>query len=236
MAADEIGEKVLRAIRRERVLRLHAPRAPGGAAGDLRRDDRRIPRRAGAGGPARGRGGPARRQGERARLLAGRLMREVEGKTAFVTGGASGIGLGMATAFADAGMNVVIADLRRDHIETALATTRRRGAACTRSSSTSPTATGFARAADEAEQRLRQRARALQQRRHGYPRPGRARALRRLGLGPRRAARRRRERHPDVRAAHARTRRRWPHRQHVVDGGRPAGPERRRSTHREGGA
>src|SRR5262245_14290540 len=45
---------------------------------------------------------------------------EVEGKTAFVTGGASGIGLGMATAFAGAGMNVVIADLRRDHIECAL--------------------------------------------------------------------------------------------------------------------
>ena len=48
-------------------------------------------------------------------------MEIVEGKTAFVTGGASGIGLGMATAFVDAGMNVVIADLRRDHIENALA-------------------------------------------------------------------------------------------------------------------
>jgi NAD(P)-dependent dehydrogenase (short-subunit alcohol dehydrogenase family) len=47
-------------------------------------------------------------------------MRDVEGKTAFVTGGASGIGLGMATAFVGAGMNVVIADLRRDHIDTAL--------------------------------------------------------------------------------------------------------------------
>ncbi len=46
-------------------------------------------------------------------------MQEVAGKTAFVTGGASGIGLGMATAFVGAGMNVVIADFRRDHIETA---------------------------------------------------------------------------------------------------------------------
>jgi NAD(P)-dependent dehydrogenase (short-subunit alcohol dehydrogenase family) len=45
----------------------------------------------------------------------------VDGKTAFVTGGASGIGLGMARAFAAAGMNVVIADVRRDHIATALA-------------------------------------------------------------------------------------------------------------------
>jgi NAD(P)-dependent dehydrogenase (short-subunit alcohol dehydrogenase family) len=47
-------------------------------------------------------------------------MEEVEGKTAFVTGGASGIGLGMTTAFVGAGMNVVIADLRRDHIKSAL--------------------------------------------------------------------------------------------------------------------
>jgi NAD(P)-dependent dehydrogenase (short-subunit alcohol dehydrogenase family) len=48
-------------------------------------------------------------------------MEEVAGKTAFVTGGASGIGLGMTEAFVAAGMNVVIADLRRDHIDTALA-------------------------------------------------------------------------------------------------------------------
>jgi NAD(P)-dependent dehydrogenase (short-subunit alcohol dehydrogenase family) len=47
-------------------------------------------------------------------------VQDVEGKTAFVTGGASGIGLGMATAFVAAGMNVVIADLRRDNIEQAL--------------------------------------------------------------------------------------------------------------------
>ena len=48
-------------------------------------------------------------------------MKNLVDKVAFVTGGASGIGLGMATAFVAAGMNVVIADLRRDHIETALA-------------------------------------------------------------------------------------------------------------------
>jgi NAD(P)-dependent dehydrogenase (short-subunit alcohol dehydrogenase family) len=47
-------------------------------------------------------------------------VEQVEGKTAFVTGGASGIGLGMVTAFVGAGMDVVIADIRRDHIETAL--------------------------------------------------------------------------------------------------------------------
>jgi NADP-dependent 3-hydroxy acid dehydrogenase YdfG len=48
-------------------------------------------------------------------------MNGLEGRAFFVTGGASGIGLGMADAFVGAGMNVVIADLRRDHIETALA-------------------------------------------------------------------------------------------------------------------
>ena len=47
-------------------------------------------------------------------------MEDVAGLTAFVTGGASGIGLGMVEAFVDAGMNVVIADLRPDHVESAL--------------------------------------------------------------------------------------------------------------------
>lgn len=38
-------------------------------------------------------------------------MRELSGKVAVVTGGASGIGQGMVTAFAQAGMHVVIADV-----------------------------------------------------------------------------------------------------------------------------
>ena len=38
-------------------------------------------------------------------------MKEFKGKTAFITGGASGIGLSMARAFGRAGMNVVIADI-----------------------------------------------------------------------------------------------------------------------------
>jgi NAD(P)-dependent dehydrogenase (short-subunit alcohol dehydrogenase family) len=46
-------------------------------------------------------------------------MRDVAGKTALVTGGASGIGLGMAKVFGWAGMNVVAADIREDHIAAA---------------------------------------------------------------------------------------------------------------------
>jgi NAD(P)-dependent dehydrogenase (short-subunit alcohol dehydrogenase family) len=43
-------------------------------------------------------------------------MQNIAGKTAFVTGGASGIGLGIAKALLGAGMNVVIADIRDDHL------------------------------------------------------------------------------------------------------------------------
>ncbi len=43
-------------------------------------------------------------------------MKSVSGKTAFVTGGASGIGLGIAKALLGAGANVVIADIRDDHL------------------------------------------------------------------------------------------------------------------------
>src|SRR5271154_731979 len=48
-------------------------------------------------------------------------MQNLPGKTAFITGGASGIGLGIAKALLGAGMNVVIADIRDDHLEAAQA-------------------------------------------------------------------------------------------------------------------
>ncbi len=54
-------------------------------------------------------------------------MKEVRGKVAFITGGASGIGLGIAGAFVAAGMKVVLADLRQDHIDEALNTFAQRG-------------------------------------------------------------------------------------------------------------
>jgi NAD(P)-dependent dehydrogenase (short-subunit alcohol dehydrogenase family) len=49
-------------------------------------------------------------------------MKNLSGKTAFITGGASGIGLGIAKSFVAAGMNVVLADLRADHIKSAMET------------------------------------------------------------------------------------------------------------------
>jgi NAD(P)-dependent dehydrogenase (short-subunit alcohol dehydrogenase family) len=48
-------------------------------------------------------------------------VQNVSGKTAFITGGASGIGLGIAKALLGAGMNVVIADIRDDHLAEASA-------------------------------------------------------------------------------------------------------------------
>lgn len=44
---------------------------------------------------------------------------DISGKTAIVTGGASGIGLGIATALAEAGANVVIADIQKAAAEEA---------------------------------------------------------------------------------------------------------------------
>jgi NAD(P)-dependent dehydrogenase (short-subunit alcohol dehydrogenase family) len=44
---------------------------------------------------------------------------DISGKTAIVTGAASGIGLGIATALAEAGANVVMADIQKEAVEQA---------------------------------------------------------------------------------------------------------------------
>ena len=47
-------------------------------------------------------------------------MQELAGKTAFVTGGASGIGLALGRAFAEAGMKVMLADIETDALPAAI--------------------------------------------------------------------------------------------------------------------
>lgn len=47
-------------------------------------------------------------------------MKEIAGKTAFVTGAASGIGLGIATAFAQAGAKVMLCDIEEAALSAAL--------------------------------------------------------------------------------------------------------------------
>ena len=80
-------------------------------------------------------------------------MENLEGKVAFVTGGASGIGLGICKAMVAAGMRVVIADLREDHLKDARAwfvsQKQSRRVRCVKLDVTNRRA--YARAADQAE-------------------------------------------------------------------------------------
>jgi NAD(P)-dependent dehydrogenase (short-subunit alcohol dehydrogenase family) len=62
-------------------------------------------------------------------------MRDLTGKTAFVTGGASGIGLALGRAFAEAGMKVMLADIESNALAPAVESLRGlgpdvRGVAC----------------------------------------------------------------------------------------------------------
>lgn len=79
-------------------------------------------------------------------------MKDLAGRTAFVTGGANGIGLGLARALLAQGCKVAIADIREDAIAAALKTLDNQeaiGIALDVSSRA-----GFAAAADEVESRL----------------------------------------------------------------------------------
>jgi NAD(P)-dependent dehydrogenase (short-subunit alcohol dehydrogenase family) len=55
-------------------------------------------------------------------------MKDFAGKIAFITGGASGAGFGQAQIFSEAGMKVVIADVRQDHLDEAVAYFKEKGA------------------------------------------------------------------------------------------------------------
>ena len=78
-------------------------------------------------------------------------MRDFDGKIAFITGGASGLGLGLAKVFSEAGCKVVIADIRQDHLDEALAYFRGKNAAVHAIKLDITDRAAYARAADEVE-------------------------------------------------------------------------------------
>lgn len=47
-------------------------------------------------------------------------MKDFKDKVGFITGGASGLGLGLAKVFTEAGSKIVIADIRQDHLDEAM--------------------------------------------------------------------------------------------------------------------
>ena len=55
-------------------------------------------------------------------------MKDFAGKVAFITGGGSGLGFGLAKVFSEAGCKVVIADIRQDHLDEAMAYFRTKNA------------------------------------------------------------------------------------------------------------
>jgi NAD(P)-dependent dehydrogenase (short-subunit alcohol dehydrogenase family) len=78
-------------------------------------------------------------------------MRDFNGKIAFITGGASGAGFGQAQMFSEAGCRVVIADVRQDHLDEAMAYFRDKGAPVHAVKLDVTDRAAFAAAADEVE-------------------------------------------------------------------------------------
>ncbi len=79
-------------------------------------------------------------------------LAEVRGRTAFITGGSSGIGLGMARAFSAAGMKVVFTYMRAEHRDAALALFPKGNAGVHAIRLDTTDRDGFERAADEARE------------------------------------------------------------------------------------
>ena len=79
---------------------------------------------------------------------------KVAGRTAFITGGGSGVGLGQAKVFAEAGCKIAIADIRQDHLDEAVAWFEQNGHAVmpVKLDITDPAA--YAAAADAVEAKL----------------------------------------------------------------------------------
>lgn len=79
-------------------------------------------------------------------------MKDVKNKVAFITGAGAGMGLGMAKAFAAAGMKVVLADIRREHLDQAMQYFNAQGLPAHAIQLDVTDRAAYARAADEAEQ------------------------------------------------------------------------------------
>ena len=79
-------------------------------------------------------------------------MKNVKGKVAFITGGASGMGLGMAKVFANNGMKNVIADIRQEPLDRAMAYFRETGQEVHPIRLDVTDREAYAKAADEAEE------------------------------------------------------------------------------------
>ncbi|WP_311270732.1 SDR family NAD(P)-dependent oxidoreductase [Sphingobium sp. WCS2017Hpa-17] len=81
-------------------------------------------------------------------------MTQVAGRTAFITGGGSGVALGQAKVFAQAGCKVAIADIRQDHLDEAMAWFEGRGHDVMAVKLDITDRAAYARAADEVEAKL----------------------------------------------------------------------------------
>lgn len=79
-------------------------------------------------------------------------MTDIAGRTAFVTGGANGVGLGIVRQLLNAGAKVAIADIREDAIERTLASLDNREVMGVQLDVSSRD--GFAKAADEVEEKF----------------------------------------------------------------------------------
>ncbi|NLM47152.1 MAG: SDR family NAD(P)-dependent oxidoreductase, partial [Firmicutes bacterium] len=79
-------------------------------------------------------------------------MKKTEGKTAFITGGASGIGLGIAKACVRHGMKVVITDVRQHALDEAMSYFKKNGFPVHGIQLDVTDREAYARAADEAEE------------------------------------------------------------------------------------